>query len=648
MKHKAGWNFRFAQEGSGFDSVKPLPRVRPFRSLNGGVVKSNLRQQIGSRDQTKLSSTRKNLGKNHGRMTSQEREEIDTIPIPRPKLLTASVSNLVIDVAQSKVDVDVTHDQEGSGECRLVGHEQPTGEPRHSGSEDELLAVLCRGSFCNDKHISIDQSQHDKNPQYCMLKRLSLIGKGSSAVVYRSIHFRSLHLVAEKVVLASGLVKRKQLLTELLTLKKSLCGPNSCENIVQLIDVVANLDGTVSMCLEYMDSSLQDIVSCGGCQNETVLRGISRQILVGLDFLHERRLMHRDIKPGNVLVNLSGCVKISDLGILRDLSGEASVADSFVGTYHYMSPERIAGKSYTFSSDIWGLGMTILTVLLGGFPFALSEKTGYWSLMSKIQDAPLPIPSEETLCSRHFRDFIESCCTKDFQRRPCAKDLLRCDFIRSCDYNPSDKKNATFQEWLRTSIQNHKSMRSLRESVPESCRDEASLPPPPSASPKYQSADLNQGEQESQILAPSSLFPPGKCEYDIRSIAGELQAYLLACKSSSSHYISTHPLPVLDSQKVTQLAECLKCSENCIQSTFSSVLSKYGGSQTCLRSSSDVEDSDQIRPENNEVDCESMPNNESKRTALQALDCVRSSLESLYNQYPDDFEDEPDDELTIM
>jgi serine/threonine protein kinase len=105
-------------------------------------------------------------------------------------------------------------------------------------------------------------------------------------------------------------------------------------------------DGTISICLEYMNGgSLQDVVSSGGCQDELVLAGITRQILSGISFLHSHRHIHRDIKPGNILI---GCgynltkedvvVKISDFGISKELEKGHSLADSFLGTFHYMSP----------------------------------------------------------------------------------------------------------------------------------------------------------------------------------------------------------------------------------------------------------------------------------------------------------------------
>lgn len=98
-------------------------------------------------------------------------------------------------------------------------------------------------------------------------------------------------------------------------------------------------DGTLSLCLEYMaGGSLQEVVVAGGSQQEAVLRGLARQVLLGLRHLHALRHLHRDLKPGNILLGGGGVVKISDFGISKELEQGRSLADSFLGTFHYMSP----------------------------------------------------------------------------------------------------------------------------------------------------------------------------------------------------------------------------------------------------------------------------------------------------------------------
>lgn len=80
---------------------------------------------------------------------------------------------------------------------------------------------------------------------------------------------------------------------------------------------------------------------------------------------------------------MNGDVKISDFGISKQLNIDNSHADTFVGTFSYMSPERIEGKSYTYTADIWSLGVSLLTCLLGRLPF---DGGKYPSMVSEGRD----------------------------------------------------------------------------------------------------------------------------------------------------------------------------------------------------------------------------------------------------------------------
>ncbi len=75
--------------------------------------------------------------------------------------------------------------------------------------------------------------------------------------------------------------------------------------------------------------------------------------------MHTKNHLHRDIKPGNVLLNWRGEVKLSDFGISRQLPEEVDFSRTAVGTRSYMSPERIEGGRYSFKSDVWGIGLIL-------------------------------------------------------------------------------------------------------------------------------------------------------------------------------------------------------------------------------------------------------------------------------------------------
>lgn len=103
----------------------------------------------------------------------------------------------------------------------------------------------------------------------------------------------------------------------------------------------------------------------------------------GLKFLHDLRVIHRDLKPSNALISAAGRVKLADFGLARTLDFGHSLADSFVGTFDYMSPERLTGEAYSLLSDIWSLGITLFTVGVGRHPYG--NRKGYWELVHATQ-----------------------------------------------------------------------------------------------------------------------------------------------------------------------------------------------------------------------------------------------------------------------
>lgn len=125
-------------------------------------------------------------------------------------------------------------------------------------------------------------------------------------------------------------------------------------------------DNEVCYCIEFMDhGSLANLYH--EPVPELVLRVIAYSVVWALQYLEQRRLMHRDVKPTNILVNSRGRVKLCDFGVSGRLGSNGQAA-SYVGSHVYFSPERITGQgqAYSTKADVWSLGITLLEVALQG------------------------------------------------------------------------------------------------------------------------------------------------------------------------------------------------------------------------------------------------------------------------------------------
>jgi len=158
-----------------------------------------------------------------------------------------------------------------------------------------------------------------------------------------------------------------------------------------------------------------------GCMPENVLAATAYQALWGLAYLHHDRRLHRDVKPQNILCNSRGEVKLTDFGISKELENSIGLCQTFVGTFKFMSPERIRSVPYSFPSDIWSLGIVLVECLTGTYPYP--ECVTPIDMAQTILESPAPVP-DPTKCSPQFADFISCCLKKEPHNRVHAEVLL--------------------------------------------------------------------------------------------------------------------------------------------------------------------------------------------------------------------------------
>jgi len=191
-------------------------------------------------------------------------------------------------------------------------------------------------------------------------------------------------------------------------------------------------EGAVYICIEFMDGGSIDKLYGDGIP-ENVLRKITLATTLGLKSLKdEHNIIHRDVKPTNILMNTRGQVKICDFGVSGNLV--ASIAKTNIGCQSYMAPERIGGVgmtganpgggTYSVQSDIWSLGLTIIECAMGRYPYPPETYNNIFSQLSAIVDGEPPDLPKDGF-SDVARNFVRGCLNKIPNLRPTYAMLLQ-------------------------------------------------------------------------------------------------------------------------------------------------------------------------------------------------------------------------------
>lgn len=187
--------------------------------------------------------------------------------------------------------------------------------------------------------------------------------------------------------------------------------------------------GEIWIIIEYCDAgSVFDLMRViNSTFNEYQIASIVQMILLGLNFLHEKKKIHRDVKAGNILLNRDGFAKLGDFGVSTSLSNSLDRRVTKIGTPYWMSPEVISQKKYNSKTDIWSLGITCIEMAEGEPP---NSKLRHYQVVKMIVSKPptgLTLPEK---WSPEFNDFVSKCLTYDPEERPTAKILLSHAFIK--------------------------------------------------------------------------------------------------------------------------------------------------------------------------------------------------------------------------
>ncbi len=197
---------------------------------------------------------------------------------------------------------------------------------------------------------------------------VEFIGQGGMALVYKALDQRTHHYVAVKILKPE--YNHDEEFLQRFRREALAASKVSHHNIVNLLDVGTEEEYRYIV-LEYIEGrTLKEIIEEKGALDPETAIQIAVRILSALQHMHKNGIIHRDIKPQNILIHSEGHVKVSDFGIARMAdSGTVGNEDVVMGSVHYFSPEQAQGLDVSAASDIYSVGVVLYEMLTGSVPF---------------------------------------------------------------------------------------------------------------------------------------------------------------------------------------------------------------------------------------------------------------------------------------
>ncbi|XP_054573154.1 dual specificity mitogen-activated protein kinase kinase 7 isoform X2 [Eptesicus fuscus] len=262
------------------------------------------------------------------------------------------------------------------------------------------------------------------------LENLGEMGSGTCGQVWKMRFRKTGHVIAVKQMRRSGnKEENKRILMDLDVVLKS----HDCPYIVQCFGTfITNTDVFIAMelmgtCAEKLKKRMQGPIP------ERILGKMTVAIVKALYYLKEKHgVIHRDVKPSNILLDERGQIKLCDFGISGRLVDSKAKTRS-AGCAAYMAPERIdppdpTKPDYDIRADVWSLGISLVELATGQFPYK-NCKTDFEVLTKVLQEEPPLLPSHMGF-SGDFQSFVKDCLTKDHRKRPKYNKLLEHSFIK--------------------------------------------------------------------------------------------------------------------------------------------------------------------------------------------------------------------------
>ena len=283
-------------------------------------------------------------------------------------------------------------------------------------------------------------------------KVIKLLGEGSFGRAFLCKKQPSNLMCVIKQILVEGMNKKEQddVFNEAIIL-----GKLDHQNIIKLYEVFESKvpNHTLNIVTEYADGGdLSEKIKLRENKpfTESEILDYFTQICLAIKHIHEKKIIHRDLKSGNIFLMKSGLVKLGDFGIAKGLQNTMDKAKTMVGTPYYLSPEIFENKPYDSKSDIWSLGVLLYEMMALKMPFYASSLPMLSVRIMRGNYTPPP-----SIYSKELRDIVNKCLMIEPSNRPTIQEILKIPIIKNRIKNFLDE-NQYNKEFCNSIIQKFK------------------------------------------------------------------------------------------------------------------------------------------------------------------------------------------------
>ncbi|WRT65055.1 uncharacterized protein IL334_001997 [Kwoniella shivajii] len=285
----------------------------------------------------------------------------------------------------------------------------PRTERRISSMNEAQIMEKLRSVVSND----------DPSQLYSKIKK---VGQGASGMVFVAKTLANGKKVAIKQMDLAQQPRKELIVNEIIVMKES-----HHPNVVNFLDAFLVRNSELWVVMEYMEGgALTDVIENNKLAEDQIA-AICLETCRGLQHLHSRSIIHRDIKSDNLLMNAQGQVKLTDFGFCAKLTEQKSKRATMVGTPYWMAPEVVKQKEYGAKVDIWSLGIMAIEMIENEPPYLDEEPLKALYLIATNGTPTLKQPER---LSQDLKHFLSVCLCVDVSFRATSTELLKHEFLQ--------------------------------------------------------------------------------------------------------------------------------------------------------------------------------------------------------------------------